>query len=223
MNKEYKDYKDLDYDFPDTSNIINEYLGCQASTNEGKKCEIPAEFGGYKNKNKTCENYCYKHINKWYQKIFDMKLKTFDNLYYVKAERILITYKLISKHNNLNMFMENNKFLAIMPTEINEYDNFTYKLKKKIITNDTSDEDKQCFWNFLITYYYITNITIFYDLINKDINYLIDNYSSNYSSNNNNILITPENTQISGVILMSRPGMIAKHVFTSNINDEELN
>jgi len=25
MTKEYKSYKDLDYDFPDTSNIINYY------------------------------------------------------------------------------------------------------------------------------------------------------------------------------------------------------
>ena len=65
MSKEYKDYKDLDYDFPDTSTIINEYLGCQAITNDGTKCEIPSEFGGYKNKNNKCESYCYIHITQY--------------------------------------------------------------------------------------------------------------------------------------------------------------
>ena len=95
MSDEYKDYKDLDYDFPDTSSIINDYLGCQASTNDGKSCSLDRfkTFGSAG----ECEEYCGKHILKWSDKLFDIPLKTLDETHTFDLNCIEIIYNNESK------------------------------------------------------------------------------------------------------------------------------
>ena len=62
---EYKTYKDINNDFPDTSNIINDYLGCQATTNDGVKCSLKGSFKTPIGSNGDCSRYCSQHIDKW--------------------------------------------------------------------------------------------------------------------------------------------------------------
>jgi hypothetical protein len=90
---EYKSYKDLNYDFPDTSIIINEYLGCQAITDDGTKCDAKFKFKTNIN-SEDCNFYCLKHINNWLYKIKDEEfiIPEFKSNEKFKPFKIIITY-----------------------------------------------------------------------------------------------------------------------------------
>jgi hypothetical protein len=165
MNNDYKTYNDLNNDFVDTSNIINEYLGCQAITNDGKLCNLKYEFK-INDIDNNCELYCVNHIYNWIQKLFNEKyyiLKESDTQGHeaflnnktteFKIDEIIIKSKknILNITNNFDVeiiknFIKNNKIHEILLLNKNIFSNI-YEVK--VFTN--SEAEKLLDTNWKIT------------------------------------------------------------------------
>lgn len=184
---EYKDYKDLDKDFPDTSNIINDYLGCQATTHDGVKCSLKGSFKTPIGSNGDCSRYCSQHIDKWlnslkneYVDFYETKipLTKIEIIYSSKTNKILIDQAL----NKLNYFLSGHSTITAGGT-ISENENvspvFNYDLNEitNILKNEINDIDIK-----YIKFYYINNL-------NSDLSQQLQKYNIIQIDRRNNRLL----------------------------------
>ena len=131
MNNDYKTYNDLNNDFVDTSNIINEYLGCQAITNDGKLCNLKYEFK-INDIDNNCELYCVNHIYNWIQKLFNEK-------YYILKESDTQGHEAFL-NNKTTEFKIDEIIIKSKKNILNITNNFDVEIIKNFIKNNKIHE-----------------------------------------------------------------------------------
>jgi hypothetical protein len=184
---DYKDYKDLDKDFPDTSNIINDYLGCQATTHDGVNCSLKGSFKTPIGSNGDCSRYCSQHIDKWlnslkneYVDFYETKipLTKIEIIYSSKTNKILIDQAV----NKLSYFLSRHSTITVGGT-VTENENvspeFSFDLNEitNILKNEINDIDIK-----YIKFYYITNL-------NSDLSQQLQKYNIIRIDRRNNRLL----------------------------------